>query len=160
MMLLTPHTAAGVAIASVLPQPELAIPLSFLSHFVLDFIPHWDKIGLGMREKEPRPIAFGSTQSEMIALDVFLSLTYGLFFANWVMPDYGWSATILLSAFAANLPDMFYIPRVFFGKKWGWTEWMIELQHWVQQRSTVISPLLGLSTQVATIAICLLVSLR
>lgn len=158
-MLLTPHTAVGVAIASVLPQPELAIPLSFLSHFALDFIPHWDKIGLGMREKNAKPISLNSPQFEIIALDVLISLSFGLFFANRALPDYGRSVTILFSAFAANLPDMFYLPRVFLGKKWGWAEWMIRLQHFVQQRSIVSIPW-GLLTQAVTVLVCLLVSLR
>lgn len=158
-MLLTPHTAAAVAIASILPQPELAIPLSFFSHFVLDFIPHWDRIGLGMLEEKFRPVTPGSPQFTIIFLDALLALAYALFFAWRVMPDYGWAATMLLSAFAANLPDMFYIPRAFFGKTWGFVMWVIKLQNFIQQKSKA-ALLPGLLTQAATVAVCWLAALR
>ena len=41
-MLLTPHTLVGVAIATNISNPFLAIPLAFISHFLGDKIPHWD----------------------------------------------------------------------------------------------------------------------
>ena len=42
-MTLTPHAIVGAAIASTIPdQPLLGFSLAFLSHFVLDAIPHWD----------------------------------------------------------------------------------------------------------------------
>lgn len=34
------HAATGIAIALVVQRPEFALPLAFLSHFVLDSIPH------------------------------------------------------------------------------------------------------------------------
>jgi len=39
-MLATPHLLAGAAIASSSLPPEISLPLVFLSHFVLDAIPH------------------------------------------------------------------------------------------------------------------------
>lgn len=35
------HVAAGALIAAALPQPALAIPLAFISHFVMDALPHY-----------------------------------------------------------------------------------------------------------------------
>ena len=39
-MILTPHMAAGVAIAILAPHPAIGLPLAFLSHYVLDALPH------------------------------------------------------------------------------------------------------------------------
>src|SRR3989344_8131286 len=41
-MLSTPHLLVGAAIVKIVPEPTISLPLAFLSHFVLDSIPHWD----------------------------------------------------------------------------------------------------------------------
>ncbi len=42
-MILTTHGVVGAAIALAIPQhPEIGIPIAFISHFLLDAIPHWD----------------------------------------------------------------------------------------------------------------------
>lgn len=41
-MLSTPHLLVGAAIVQAVPNPEIALPAAFLSHFVLDAAPHWD----------------------------------------------------------------------------------------------------------------------
>lgn len=41
-MLSTPHIVTGIAIASKTTNPLIGIPLSFMSHFVLDMVPHWN----------------------------------------------------------------------------------------------------------------------
>ncbi len=41
-MLLLSHAAAGALISQVVPNPVLAFALSFVSHFVMDAIPHGD----------------------------------------------------------------------------------------------------------------------
>lgn len=41
-MLSTPHLLVGAAIVKIVPVPAISLPLAFLSHFVLDSIPHWD----------------------------------------------------------------------------------------------------------------------
>ncbi len=44
------HALAGTIIAVAVKQPEVALPLSFLSHFVLDSIPHYGHPGEGLKE--------------------------------------------------------------------------------------------------------------
>jgi hypothetical protein len=40
---LTTHAIVGAAIVSIFPDyPLLALPLAFVSHFLLDSLPHWD----------------------------------------------------------------------------------------------------------------------
>jgi hypothetical protein len=41
-MTATNHALTGAAIATVIKQPSLALPLAFLSHFVCDALPHFD----------------------------------------------------------------------------------------------------------------------
>lgn len=41
-MLSTPHLLVGAAVSRLLPHPALALVGGFISHFVLDSIPHWD----------------------------------------------------------------------------------------------------------------------
>jgi hypothetical protein len=41
-MSMTPlHMSVGIAIAKLIPNPWIAIPLAFLSHFFLDLYPEW-----------------------------------------------------------------------------------------------------------------------
>jgi len=41
-MLAASHALIGAAIASLIPRPELAIPLNLSLHFAADLVPHWD----------------------------------------------------------------------------------------------------------------------
>jgi hypothetical protein len=42
-MTFTPHAVVGAAIASAMPtHPILGLTLAFVSHFILDAIPHWE----------------------------------------------------------------------------------------------------------------------
>lgn len=41
-MSILPHVTTGAAFGSLTPDPLLASTLGFVSHFVIDFIPHWD----------------------------------------------------------------------------------------------------------------------
>ncbi len=34
------HAATGIAIALIVKRPEIAVPFAFISHFVLDMLPH------------------------------------------------------------------------------------------------------------------------
>jgi len=40
-MFISTHATASAAIASLLPNPLISLPLVFAGHFVLDKIPHW-----------------------------------------------------------------------------------------------------------------------
>lgn len=154
-MLLTPHVVAGVAIGSAIHNPVLAIPLAFLSHFFLDAVPHWDDIGLGLLKRRYERIS--SKTFQVILLDAFVALSFVLFFVYWTLPDYGVAVTISFSAFAAILPDVYYIPLAFFGKGWGWAMWVVKLQSKIQSSSK--APIaFGLLTQAFLIIVCSLVT--
>lgn len=40
-MFVTVHALSGIAIASIIPNPMIAVPLAFGGHFLLDAFPHW-----------------------------------------------------------------------------------------------------------------------
>ncbi len=44
-MLITPHFLLGAVLAKKMDSLVLGLPLAYVSHFVLDFIPNWD-VGL------------------------------------------------------------------------------------------------------------------
>src|SRR5476651_2153688 len=40
----TNHAVTGMLVAAAIRRPELALPSAFLSHFLLDEIPHWSHV--------------------------------------------------------------------------------------------------------------------
>lgn len=154
-MLLTPHTAVGIAIGAAIPNPIISIPLSLVSHFALDMVPHWDDLGLGEIAHSSHPLKTRAFQR--MFLDGLIALSLLLFFLYWSMPDYGVGITIAASAFAANLPDLFYLPILFWKNKPGWALWVARLQNRVQTNSQ--APMaFGLSTQLFAIVVGLLIA--
>src|SRR3989344_5524747 len=87
-MTLTTHAVVGAGIAGLFPgNPILAFVAGFLSHFVLDYIPHWD-YSLGSARKDPlNPL---NDSMEMggafvvdllkIGLDILLGISLSLLF--------------------------------------------------------------------------------
>lgn len=49
-MTATTHALVGGIIAATVPDPALGLSLAFISHPLLDMVPHWD-FGWGWREK-------------------------------------------------------------------------------------------------------------
>src|SRR5687767_3301477 len=91
-----PHVIVGAAVGSLAPNPYLASLAGFISHFVLDFIPHWDPIG-GKRHKNEfrRKRLFYST---LLVIDIGVAV--GIFVFLWQYPS------LFLGAFFGVLPDI------------------------------------------------------
>lgn len=90
-MTATNHALTGAAIAMVVRQPALALPLALVAHFVMDIIPHSD---LNIKEITA-DVLFGVLL--IISLALFLSGTFSV----WLM---------LACAFLCASPDLV----------WGW----------------------------------------
>jgi len=89
-MLSTPHILVGGAIVKIIPNPIISLPLAILSHFLFDFIPHWDfKITL-----KPRPL--------MAAL---IDYVFGLALLYAVSSDQLNQLLILFGGICATGPD-------------------------------------------------------
>lgn len=104
-MTATNHALTGAVIALSVKQPALAIPLAFLSHFVLDALPHYGVANGDVFERNKKlltKIVFSTDAVLFVVTLVWL----GFFFHAEV------SNTLLFwSAAAAYLPDLPWIYR-------------------------------------------------
>lgn len=108
-MLSISHSVTGAFIATKLPHPALYVPLIFASHYLGDWIPHWD-VGTGLSSGKRK-------RSTAIILELGeLAITFGLVYFFWQRghTEINWHAWI--GAFVALLPDFFEAPRNFL--KW------------------------------------------
>jgi hypothetical protein len=101
-MTATNHALTGALIALVVKQPSLAIPLAFISHFILDAIPHFgiEEDSIFARNKSALFWQVVSTDAVLFVASV-VALPVLVFFSNsgihpWV---------IIASMFAAYIPD-------------------------------------------------------
>lgn len=109
-MLETPHVFVGAAIASKIPNPFIAIPLAFASHFVLEIVPHWNP----HLNSETQKYGKVTKESTLVVIaDSSLALISGSFIAYQALPDTGHAITILLACFASILPDLVEAPYFF-----------------------------------------------
>ena len=95
-MLSTPHLLAGAAIVTLVPDPNLSLPLSFISHFVLDAIPHWDGGG-------PKP-PFNKKDYLRVGGDY----VFGVLLVFLLTLGNGNQILILVGAVLATLPDFIH----------------------------------------------------
>lgn len=102
-MLLTVHTLTGALIAVAVKDPALAAPLAFTSHFVLDSTPHFGLDGLDFKTKKGKIVGVLDCFGAFITWLVLISL----FPAQWFL--------ISVGVFFACLPDLLYLPDIFFG---------------------------------------------
>ena len=102
-MTATAHALVSGAIAASAGNPTLAIPLAFISHFVMDAVPHWD-FGTNWRTRT-------KTKTGVVAIfDTILGFTLAYFlFAGKVD-----AATLLATMIAGNLPDWLEVPYYIF----------------------------------------------
>lgn len=144
-MLETPHVLIGAVIATAIPNPAVALPLALVSHFVTDYIPHWNP-HINTELKATGKI---STRSKLIILlDAGLALMLGTYIAatrgNFIM--------IMLACFLAVLPDVAEIPYYFLGMKIGWVDKLIV---WQRNHQWNVKPVWGILSQVIIVAVCL-----
>lgn len=101
-MLLTVHTLTGALIAMAVKDPAVAAPLAFTSHFVLDSTPHFGLDGLDFKTPKGKVVGvldcFGALITWLILLSIFPS--------HWLL--------ISVGVFFACLPDLLYLPDIFF----------------------------------------------
>lgn len=92
-MILTPHLLVGAAITSKIKFLPLAFLLAFLSHYFLDFIPHWEYSFENIKERR-----WKNSFSDFlkVALDTSLGvLLIFIFSKNWPLAVVGGFFAIL-----------------------------------------------------------------
>ncbi len=99
-MILTPHFIFGALLGHLIPNKLLALAVAFLSHYVLDAVPHWDYDVKNLKAKR-----WFSSVGELA--EVTLDFIGGFFIVLWLgawldLRNILW---ILASGFAAILPD-------------------------------------------------------
>lgn len=97
------HIAVGAAIAQETGNPVLGMIFAFLSHYVLDFIPHIEYPVSGKRKLKEIPIR----DFLKVAADIFIGFSIVLFFAKNL-------PLALAGGFFGMLPDLITIPSFFF----------------------------------------------
>lgn len=152
-MLELPHTALGALIAVKIPNPLISLPLAFLSHFVLDFVPHWNPSLYSETKKFKKP---SRKSNVIVAFDVFLSLVLGFFIAFRFWPDIKRAVVILLACFAAVAADAVEGFFFYFGVKHPLLKKWVKFQH---EHQTNAKLPFGLLTQIAALIFCLYLAL-
>jgi len=144
-MLETPHVFIGAAIATKIPNPLIAIPLAFASHFILEMVPHWNP----HLNSETDKFGHVTKKSTLIVIaDSSLALVSGCFIAYQALPNTGHAITILLACLASILPDLIEAPYFFLKIKNKFIAKWITFQKSIQSDTTVVS---GAITQLVTI---------
>jgi hypothetical protein len=141
----TPHVTVGAAIATKFPNPALALPLAFASHFVLEKVPHWNP-HLNTEKKKFGKITPQSTK--IVIVDVIFSLILGTFIAYQALPNTTHFLTILAACFVSALPDIVEGPYFFLDVKSKMIEKWVVFQKSIQCDAAIIP---GLTTQLITI---------
>ncbi|OGC68959.1 hypothetical protein A2415_04130 [candidate division WWE3 bacterium RIFOXYC1_FULL_39_7] len=101
----------GLAIGASISNPGIAVPLSFVMHFMGDLVPHWDFYSNTTDEQRRvgwRPIA--------VMADLGLGVAVGMFFtlyALWVVGNTSLALNMFLCGVAAVLPDALAAPLMF-----------------------------------------------
>lgn len=144
-MLETPHVIVAATIAYKLGNPYLVIPLSFVSHFVLETVPHWNPHIMTEMKK------FGEITKKsklIIAADVLLAFVSGFYIASTVLPNATHFWTIIFASFFGVLPDLIEAPYFFLNWRNNFLDWWIKGQKALQSDAT---PIPGILTQAITI---------
>lgn len=95
------HGITGAAIALTIKNPLLAVPLSFISHYFQDLIPHWD-YGVS-RQADKKGVFFTKKFNMSLLGDFILSVTLMIVLAI-LFPTHKW--LIWACMVAAASPDL------------------------------------------------------
>lgn len=143
------HALVGAAIATKIANPAIGLPICFLSHFVLDKIPHWD-VMYRHQTKTRRFILVGT------ALDLALGyLLILVFFSIAHQPPLSY---LLLAAFISQLPDFLEAPYSLLKLQWPFSYANYRLQHKIHDiwfNARLAAPW-GIVTQVGVVFLILL----
>lgn len=121
-MLEFPHVLVGAAIATAIPDPRISLPLALASHFITDYVPHWNP----HLNTELKTTGKVSTRSKIIVMaDAGLALMVGTYLAT----RSGHFVVVILACFLAVAPDVAEIPYYFLGlKDIPWIKKLIDYQ--------------------------------
>ena len=160
-MWMIPHTLVGITLAAKIENPLVSLPLALLSHYLVDFIPHWTQT----------PTFFGK-KSIALYVDFIISLSLGIFFA---LKFPLWSNEfwiVILGAALGNFLDAIRIPALLLRRDFPSTQnhTLISIAEKIHAKLdqdvkhekeklvfkfTQGSVYIGIGTQILTIVLCL-----
>ena len=130
-MLATSHALTAGVILKTFPDPRISLPLAFLSHFVLDLIPHWDFTTY--RGNHGALTLAGEKDRFKLAFLAGGDVLGGLGLTFWIFSDL--SPTLLFATIIfAQLPDWLEMPYYFWGINFAPSRWVKKLQSKVHSR--------------------------
>jgi hypothetical protein len=152
-MLELPHVLVGATIATLIPNPIISLSLSLASHFITDYVPHWNP-HIGSEKKKyghilPLTVA-------IIVIDSVLALIIGTYLSSRFLPNTNQFIVTMLCCFMAVAPDVVEAPYIFLGIRNTWIEKLLSFQKSHQWNVPIFW---GLLSQAAVIAICLYLTL-
>lgn len=108
-MLSISHGLTGAFIATTFPHPGIFVPLTLASHYLEDWIPHWD-VGTGLSN--------GTRKKSTAVILEFGDLALTGLLIYWFWQHAGVNTLMIAGAgaFIGLLPDFMEAPRNFF--KW------------------------------------------
>lgn len=142
-MTATAHALVGGAIAYSFQNPALGIGLSFLSHPILDFIPHWD-FGWNWRKK---------TKLKLFC-EASLDLTLGVVASYAIFGQHVNIYYFLACVMASVLWDIMEIPYWFFNWRFAPFSTLHSIQHHIQGRAGLPW---GILTQIVTVGLFIII---
>lgn len=142
-MTATAHALVGGAIASTIPDPAIGLSLAFISHPLLDLIPHWD-FAENWRTKNKVKLFFEASAD----LGVGVLISYILFGAN--INFWYFFACIL----ASEIWDLLEAPYWILGWKFPPFSWIFNIQSNMQGKAKLPW---GIITQITTVVLIVLI---
>ena len=143
-MLSIAHGVTGAFIATKVSDPLIAIPLIIASHFIEDYIPHWD-VGQGLSKKlKSHKSAFiqellTDFPASILLVFLFFQLNQPLSLTPWL----GW--------FIGLLPDFIEFPYLFLGWRFTPIKQLAKIHKFFHR--SIPDKLLGLAPQVLLLLI-------
>ncbi len=164
-MILTTHAVVGAAVAELFPSnPILGFCAAFLSHFVLDAIPHWDYKIKSHKKNPEDPLNGGVKFGKDFIIDllkVLIDLILGFVLSFLIFSKDGLKnqEIALMGAFAGMFPDALQFAYWIFKTKFLKS---IQKIHFAVHQIIEIKPSVfwGIFSQVAIIAIVLFIVLK
>lgn len=101
-MTVSNHILAGSAIALTFKQPLIVLPLAFLSHFLLDAVPHFGYSRGGYKEIFTHKLSYAVLFLDIVGIAAVIST---FVFASWLT---------FAAALIALLPDVVWPYRYFY----------------------------------------------
>ena len=141
-MTLIAHGITGAFIATKITNPLLSFPIIIASHYLEDFIPHYDA-GTGLSSgRKTKKTAF------MLGLvDLFFMGLALLWFWQLANPQIAW--LVYYGALVAILPDILHAPEVFLGFQPFFSKPFDQLHKLIHTSTN--NKVIGIGTQVAVI---------